>query len=268
MSTFEQAFADTERAAASAVKAASDLLRVAKQMEKAAQEGNITGIRRTAERLTSAATVARQEMSNAAGAWPFSVDAEAEYLRQSYEAELLAVAEAEQLKIHQRDDQLICFPSILRILPTDSAVRVDRKRVSSLRPTKLVAALRRNQDKTPKFRSDRFLEALHGVYQFLAGSNQQGMLPGKNQVGIVVPLARIYALLTSLPGSSQGYDRTDFARDLYFLDTSSVNTVRSGATVSFPASTGTRSQRNTFSFVSPDGEVVTYYGIQFTEAGG
>ena len=78
--TFEKAFSDTERATDSAIKAAENLLKAAKAMKKAAQTGNITslksGLRETAESLNNAAVVARQEVSNAVGAWPFSPDAE------------------------------------------------------------------------------------------------------------------------------------------------------------------------------------------------
>lgn len=267
MSSFEQAFADTERAAAAAVKAASNLLSVAKQMQKAAQAGNIsglTGLRRTAERLENASAITRQEISNVTSAWPFSQEAEEEYLKQSFQDELLAVAEEEQLKMTRRDDRLICFPSIIRVLPSERAVRIDRKKVSNIRPTKLVSVLKDNQQRPNKFRSEAFLEALYRVYQTLVDTNQQGMFAVDNHVGSVVPLARVYALFTSLPGSNREYDQTDFARDLYFLDSSGVKRVRSSATVSFPASTGTRSARGTFSFVSPEGELVTYYGIQFT----
>ena len=62
-------------------------------------------------------------------------------------------------------------------------------------------------------------------------------------------LNRIYKLFTSLPGSSRGYTPTDFARDLYLLDTSGLTSLKSGATVSFPASTGTRSARGLFTFI-------------------
>jgi len=266
MSTFEQAFADTERAAVSAVKAAANLLTVAKQMQKAAQEGNISNLRRAAERLTNAAAVARQEASNVAGAWPFSPETEEEYLRQSYETEVLSVANSEQLKMYHRDNRLICFPSVIRVLPSEKSVRIDRKKVPSIRPTRLVAVLKQNQQKPRRFRSEVFLESVYTVYKSLAVGNQPGMLAGADRVGRVVALSRIYGMFTSLPGSNREYDQTDFARDLYLLDTSGIRKARSGATVSFPASTGTRGQQGTFSFVSPEGEIVTYYGVQFTEA--
>jgi hypothetical protein len=67
-----------------------------------------------------------------------------------------------------------------------------------------------------------------------------------------------------LPGSSAAYDHTDFVRDLFLLDRSGVNRTRSGANFSLPASTGTKGGK-ALSFVAPDGETVTYYGIRFTE---
>ena len=43
-----------------------------------------------------------------------------------------------------------------------------------------------------------------------------------------MPLDRIYRLFTSLPGSSREYDRTDFARDLYILDTNGPKRTKQG----------------------------------------
>ena len=77
-------------------------------------------------------------------------------------------------------------------------------------------------------------------------------------------LARIYEIFTSLPGSSREYDKTEFARSLYFLESDGPTHTKSGARVAFPASTGTRSAKGTFPFVGPDGQVIAYYGIQFS----
>jgi hypothetical protein len=81
----------------------------------------------------------------------------------------------------------------------------------------------------------------------------------------VVLLADVYQAFTLQPGAQNEYSSADFARDIFLLDRSGLSTTRSGARLSLPASTGTRSARNTFTFVAPDGEVVTYYGLQFTE---
>ena len=114
------------------------------------------------------------------------------------------------------------------------------------------------------------LNRLYQAYQKSVGNNQQGTLGSNPYAGPTVRLSEIYEMFTPavlLPGSNREYGRADFARDLYLLDTSGVSKTRSGATVSFPASTGTRTpnQQDIFSFVSPEGRVVNYYGIRFTE---
>ena len=70
----------------------------------------------------------------------------------------------------------------------------------------------------------------------------------------MVRLDRIYNLFTGLPGTRRDYGLLDFARDLYSLETSEVKAVRAGASVSFPASTGTKNPRGTISFIGQNGE--------------
>ena len=110
------------------------------------------------------------------------------------------------------------------------------------------------------------MEAIYKAYALLAGEDDSAKLIKDGKAGAVVLLVNIYDVFTSLPGSTREYDQTDFARDIYFLDTSSVNTTKSGARVSFPSSTGSRGPR-TLSFVGPDGEQITYYGVTFSGGG-
>ena len=51
MSTFEQGFAEVERAADSVLRALSDQAKQARQLKKAAQQGNIAAMRRLSERV-------------------------------------------------------------------------------------------------------------------------------------------------------------------------------------------------------------------------
>lgn len=206
----------------------------------------------------------RQEVANATATWPFDDEAEEQYLRDQYAAELSSAATEKGLRIYESDGRLISYPSVIRVLSGQKAVRLDKKRVSAIRPSHLVSVLLENQRKRPRFTPGVFLEALYTAYQFFGQDERSGRLINNRQVGSVVPLAKIYEVFTSLPGSRSEYDQMDFARDLYFLDEGEVRQTKSGARVSFPASTGTRSARGTFSFVGPDGHVITYYGIQFS----
>ena len=262
MSTFEEGFSATEKAADSVLQALGDVSRLARQLQRDARAGNIAAVRRGTARLEESLSLIRQQVGNATQAWPFAPEEELAYLQRQYAGELQ--------KEFERDGRLIAHPSVLRVLPGDREVRIasGRKssRSSSIRPTKIVADLAKLQQSPPRFRPQPFLESLYGAYLELSQSDTADRLK-LGGVGQVVRLDRIYGLFTGLPDAQREYSQLDFARDLYSLENSGVKEVRSGARVSFPASTGTRNPRGTISFVGPKGETVLYYGIQFTGVG-
>jgi hypothetical protein len=255
--TFEEGFAETQRAAESSTRAATAVVTLAKQLRKAARLGDIAAIRRLTERMVAASEAAREEVANARTTWPFSPDEEEAYLRDSYEEELLEAAAAVGLRIDRRDGALVSFPSIVRILPQARALRVDRRKTAVLRPSTVVDTLRANQTKKPAFATERFLESLYRSYRLIVGRHGHGT---------VAPLTTVYDSLTLLPGASADYGASDFARDLYLLDRSGLTRTKSGARVSLPASTGTKTARGVFTFVAPDGQLLAYYGIRFDGA--
>lgn len=255
MGVFEQACIDTERAAAAAARAAGALASAAKQLVKAAQSGDIAKIRKTAESLKLAEQAARQEARNAEVAWPLTREEEEVLLRERYEDELMDEARNRGLKIQRQDDRLVSYPSLLKLLPEARAVQLDRAKVTALRPSHLVTVLEKNQSKRPRFKPEQFLESLYRAYRLVVGS--EGVRG--------TTLGNVYRALTLLPGSAKEYAKTDFARDVFFLDRSQVTMTKSGARVSFPASTGTKGPSQ-FTFVAPDGAPVVYYGVKFSEA--
>ncbi len=263
MASFEQAFSDMERAAASAAKSATGLTKLARALEKAAKDGNIAAAKRAQRSMNEALNALRQEVANSVESWPFGEDEEQQYLNDGYSQELRAVAAEKGLEIYERDGRMIAHPSVVRVLPSSRAVRIDRKQVSAIRPSRLADILLDNQKKPARFRASQFLESLYQVYAEITREEGPGRMPTGRQ-GRVVELERVYRLFTSLPGSAREYDRTDFTRDLYLLDRDGPKTTGSGLQVTFPASSGTRGSRGVFSFVAPDGQTVTYYGIQFS----
>ena len=265
MDTFERAFSDTEQAAAATLAAAAALVRQAKALQKAAKEGNIAAIKRQQISLDTALSSLGQTVNNSVNIWPFQEEQEEQYLREGYAAELIQVAAAQGLQIHEQDGRLISSPSIVRILPNNQAVRIDKKQTSTIRPSHLVGLLQANQKRASGHRPEQFLESLYRVYvDIIREDSTERLMAGRQ--GRVIPLARIYRLITALPITRREYNETDFAQDLYQLESSGIKTTRSGATVSFPASTGARSSQGIFTFVDPDGSNVSYYGIRFTAA--
>lgn len=147
--TFEVGFADTERAATVATKTVATLAAALKQLQRAAVDGDLSKMRRASERLAALLESTRQEVANARAAWPFTPEAEEAYLRTSYAREIIEAAKPEGLKTQQRDEGLVVFPSILRSLPAEHAVRIDRKKVQAIRPSRLVKALKAIQTRKP-----------------------------------------------------------------------------------------------------------------------
>ncbi len=264
MISLEQAFGDTERAAESALRGARRLSTQARALERAAKTGNITAIKREQGKLAEALSVVQQEVQNAASSWSFSDEEVEQYLNERYADELQSAAVDVGLKVYERDGNLFSYPSVLRVLPRENAVRVDRKKNSTIRPSHLAEQLLKSQTKTSGFTPARFLESLYSVYTGILSREDSGRL--MKSTGVVVPLIKIYRLMTALPGADREYDRSDFARDLYMLDAEGPRQTRSGATVSFPSSTGTRrGSSDLFTFVGPEGESVEYYGLRFSE---
>ena len=158
MISLEQAFSDTERFAESALKAARGLTNQVRALERAAKAGNISAIKREQGRLSEALVVLQQEVQNAASSWPFSDEEVAQYLNERYAVELQAAAADVGLKVFERDGNLFSYPSVLRVLPSENAVRVDRKKNSTIRPSHLAEQLLKSQTKTSGFTPARFLE--------------------------------------------------------------------------------------------------------------
>ena len=110
MPTFEQGFADAEKAADSVLKSLSDVSSLTRQLRKAAQEGNIAALRRASGRLQDGHNLLRQEVANATEAWPFTPEEEQQYLQEQYAEELKEEAQKKHLQMYARDGRLIAHP--------------------------------------------------------------------------------------------------------------------------------------------------------------
>lgn len=264
--TFEQGFAAVETAAGAAEAAARALATTARRLRKTAQEGTLVRLRREIEQLEAALAVARERVGGAVTSWPFAEpDEESAYVREQYAGELQGAAAAIGLNVAARDEALVCSPSIIQVLPGDRALKIDGKKRNAIRPSRLAAdlqAMQRQIRTKSEAQQQRFLEALLRAYKVIIGDSD----PALFQSARVVPLAKVYAVFTSLPGISAQYTRTDFARDVYLLDSSSVATTQAGMRVKFTGSV--RQGRAGFSFVDRNGNVIRYYGVQFTAVEG
>lgn len=252
----EAALEGAETAVESAGRSAGVLTRELKRAKTAAAVGQVRELRRALDGAAALSRELQQAVEDAIRG--YDID-ETEWLGNgSYAKELLAVAAAAGVSMYEEDDRLLCYPSIVRVLPGDLALEVDRRRVRGLRPTVVVAALQRAQNAGAKFKAAPFLASLAAGYDLVVA--RQGKQPGA-----VVRLVDVYAVLTLLPGQSKEYTKAEFARDLYLLDQSGVTTLSSGGrSLRFAASSGTR-MAGVLSTVAKSGQQQHYWGVAFEQ---
>jgi hypothetical protein len=259
--TLEATLEATEREIEGALRAATATARELKRALAAARTGQIRDLRKAlAAAQGSAAGLAEDSRAVAEG---FDFDEQGYLSSGAYVKELLAAAEARGLAIVEDDERLLCYPSLLRVLPGDAVIEVDKVRDRRLRPSVLVAALARAQERGPRFKAETFLDSLRSAYELLvAGSNVSTDKPAD----AVVRLVDVWSVLTLLPGQRGLYSKQEFARDLYLLDQSgTTSTPRSPRVLRWAASTGTKGA-GALVTVARNGQQQRYWGISFTSA--
>ncbi len=255
MGGLESALAATEEQVDRALKATAAVTRELKKAKVGAEKGQLRDLRRALSAATDLAGDAARTAESAGASFGFD---EQEHLESgSYSHELLEAATSQDVAMFEADERLLCYPSLIKVLPGDAAVEIDRRREKRLRPSVLVALLAVSQGKPPRFKPQPFLESLASGYD-LEWSQKQV------RAGSVVRLVDVWRVLTLLPGQQREYTRAEFARDLYLLDSSGVATTKSGRALRWHASSGTRSS-GTLTTVAQTGQQQLYWGISFTD---
>jgi hypothetical protein len=257
---FEETLAATERAVEGALKSAAAVTRELRKALSGAKNGQVREARKAlaaAHALTTGLADEARALSDG-----FDPDEQAYLASGGYVKELLAVAQASGVAIFEEEDRLLCYPSLLRVLPGDAAIEIDKVRERRIRPSVLVELLARTQDRAPRFKAEAFLDSLRGGYELVVASE------GKKDDG-VIRLVDVWSVLTMLPGQRGQYSKQEFARDLYLLDQSGVTrTARSSRELRWSASTGTKGS-GVLVTVARSGQRQHYWGVSFTvdEAG-
>lgn len=234
---------------------AASLGRELRKARAAAAAGQVRDLRRTVESVRSLAREVLEQVDAAAAS--YDID-EAELLScGAYAKELLAAAAAADVAMFEDDDRLLCYPSIVRVLPADLALEIDRKRARGIRPSVVVEQLGKAQRAGPRFKAAPFLASVAGAYDLVVAGQRKSP-------GAVVRLVDIYAAVTLLPGQARDYTKAEFARDLYLLDQSDTTDGPGGRRLRWAASSGTR-QAGVLTTVTRSGQQQRYWGIAFED---
>lgn len=252
--TLEAALAATEAEADAALRLAAGVVRELKRVKAGAAGGLLRELRRDLGAAQEAAT----ELADAAAGLRagFTFDDQGHLASGAYTKELLAAAADAGVEAFEEDDRILSYPSVVRVLPGDRAIEIDKRRERRLRPSVVARLLGAAQGRSPRFKAEPFLDALLSAYDLMVARD------GK-QPGAVVRLVDVWSVLTLLPGQGRDYTRQEFARDLYLLDQTGVTvTPRGGRRLRWAASTGTKGA-GVLTTVARGGQQQRYWGIAF-----
>lgn len=261
--SLESSLEQMEKRAASAEAAAKKLLSTVVAAKKAAQVGDLATLRRLLGDVGKIADGAQLEVEGLPSSWPVDSPGEQALFEDgSYVRELLQEAEQQGLAILEEDEQLLCYPSLIRLDPARRAVLIDRKPHRHVRPRVLVNHLKSQQERQTKFRPGPFLESLFTAWEYARKANARGKTPPSD-----VSIDQVYAVFTVMPGSAREYSKQEFARDLYLLEESGERTTKKGAMLHFSRSTGARQARGAATVVDRQGRRIIYSSISFAQPG-
>lgn len=253
--TFEETLAAAERTVDGVLKTAAAVTRDLRRALAGARTGQIRDARKAlAAAQATATTLAEQARALHDG---FDLDEQAYLASGAYTKELIVAAEAKGVTMFEEDDRLLCYPSLVRVLPGEAAVEIDKVRERRLRPSVLIGLLAKTQERAPRFKAEPFLDSLRAGYELLVAGEE------KKSDG-VVRLIDVWSVLTMLPGQRAQYSKQEFARDLYLLDQSGVTTTtRSPRRLRWSASTGTKGA-GVLVTVARSGQQQRYWGVSFS----
>jgi len=249
----EEALAATESSIEAAQRAAATVTRELKRARAGAAVGQVRDLRRALAASVEGAQVLAAAVKEAEAS--YSLDETDHLASGAYARELLDAATDAGLAMVEDDDRLLCYPSLVRVLPGDAALDIDRRRERRLRPSVVVGLLAAAQARPPKGKPEALLESLAAAYELLAAREER---PDP-----VLRLDAVWQVLTMLPGAARDYSKPEFARDLYLLDQSGTVTTRSGRQLRFHASSGTRGA-GVLTTVARTGQQQRYWGVSFS----
>jgi hypothetical protein len=247
----EEALEELDGCLAAAAKALAAAQRQLRLAADASRQGNLRDLPRLLDGAVDAAGALVRSSQDARRSWAFEGQRHLE--DGGYVAELLESAGAGGLEgVREVDGQLYSFPVVIKVDARDLSVVVGRKVQRGVRPSAVVALLKRLRTQPARDNLRPLLTAFEKAYLAATGGDD----------GIAVPLRRIYELLVLRPGQSREYTQVDFLLDVYRLDRAGAQVTPAGRELSLPASTGTRGGGGN-RFVTETGDERYYSSIRF-----
>ncbi len=122
--TLEAALVSLEEDVEAAARAAAVAARAIKALRKAVKQGELRKLDSAISTGKQAVKALREQFANTEDGWTFNVE---EYLSSgSFSRELIESARKQGVNIFEQDEQLYCYPSLVRVLTGEQCVKIDK----------------------------------------------------------------------------------------------------------------------------------------------
>ncbi len=252
LEAWEARLADLERQAAAVLKSA-------RRLRKAAQEGAVSTFPAASETMRQDAVRLAETVDRTAT--PPDLSIATAFDDGQFLAELASAAAAANVTLVQRDGRITAFPLILRLEARAQGVRIGHKLEKRIRPSFLAAQLKALQGRPNRFNARSFLDRVVKAYTALAPDWQQQRGGG----GPLLALADLHEVLAILPAAAADYPQEEFLLDLLRLDRQPDARTGRGFRFEFGGSTGSKGAKRLTAF-DETGAQHDYYAIRFLSA--
>lgn len=259
-----EATLDDMRAAARRVsKLAKELDATSRALEHAAAKGELNRLKAAMERAAALHRQTEDEVVRLTNSWPMDDSAVDQVLDRNLMAEVADLLKQQGIELHRYGSGWSVSPLLLRVDAKSRAIKIDRTRLATLRPSLIAAAVAAARQR-PSSRPDQFIETLYTAYRSAVGSISLTEQP--TRLGSSIPLSEVYKSLTLLPESRREYPIESFTRDLYVLDRSGVATTKGGLRMFFSSSTSSKGGGGVLTVLDDTGAPQNYFAVAFREA--
>ena len=239
---------------------AGQVLRAARRLRKAAQEGAVAGFASAISELRDNA--AKLQAAVAQSTTAPDIDLAGAFASGAFLDELARAADAAGVTLIRRDGRISVYPLALRLEARAQAVRIGRKLERRIRPSFLARHLRALQQRPNRFNARSFLDRLFRAYVVLAAARAPDWQPNRPGEGPLVPLSDLHDLLTLMPVAAADYPLEEFLVDLLQLDRQPDARTGRGSRYELGGSTGTKGTKR-LSAYDETGAQHDYYAIRF-----
>ena len=134
-----------------------------------------------------------------------------------FKNQILEECAKQNVDVKETDGNVLeMFPNRVTINPDTQDVTVDKKKVSCLRPSWLIASVRNEQEKMGKasFNEQRFIDDMYAAYESIIALETMKNTKKNKAISKSVKLTDIYKKLAPTARAKKDYDALNFAYDV------------------------------------------------------